>query len=55
MHSHIHCKIIYIKVSIDETDKENAVCTQEDYSAIQKHKILPFATTWTDLEGIMLC
>ena len=24
------------------------------YSAIKKMKILPFATTWLDLEGIML-
>ena len=26
----------------------------EYYSAIKKNKILPFATTWMDLEGIML-
>ena len=25
-----------------------------NYSAIKKGKILPFATTWMDLEGIML-
>ena len=29
--------------------------TMEYYSAIRKDKILPFATTWTDLEKIMLC
>ena len=26
----------------------------EYYSAIKKNKVLPFATTWMDLEGIML-
>ena len=28
--------------------------TLEYYSAIKKNKILPFATTWMDLEGITL-
>ena len=27
--------------------------TMEYYSAINKKKILPFATTWMNLEGIM--
>ena len=26
----------------------------EYYSAVKKNKIVPFATTWMDLEGIML-
>ena len=26
----------------------------ESYSAIRKKQILPFATTWVELEGIML-
>ena len=26
----------------------------EQYSAIKKKEILPFVTTWMDLEGIML-
>ena len=26
----------------------------ENYSTIKKNKILPFATTWMDLEGITL-
>ena len=25
-----------------------------DYSAVRKKEILPFVTTWMDLEGIML-
>ena len=28
--------------------------TVEYYSAIKKNEIVPFATTWVDLEGIML-
>ena len=28
--------------------------TIEYYSAIKKNEILPFATTWMELEGIML-
>ena len=28
--------------------------TMEYYSAIKKNEILPFTTTWVELEGIML-
>ena len=28
--------------------------TMEYYSAMRKNEILPFATTWVDLKGIML-
>ena len=28
--------------------------TMEYYSAIKKNEVLPFVTTWMDLEGIML-
>ena len=30
------------------------ICTMEYYSAIKKKEILPFATMWMELEGIML-
>ena len=30
------------------------IYTMEHYSAIRKKQILPFATTWMELEGIML-
>ena len=29
------------------------IYTMEYYSAIRKNEILPFVTTWMDLEGIM--
>ena len=37
-------------------DKEDVVYTYtvEHYSAIKKNEILPYATTWFDLEGIKL-
>ena len=34
--------------------KMRYVYTMEYYSAIKKNEILPFATTWVELEGIML-
>ena len=30
------------------------VYTREYYSAIKRNEIMPFATTWMDLEGIIL-
>jgi len=30
------------------------MCTVEYYSAIKKNEVLPFATTWVELESIML-
>ena len=41
--------------SIDEWIKKMwYIYTMEYYSAIKKNKILPFATTWMELEGVML-
>lgn len=40
--------------SIDWIKKMWYIYTMEYYSAIRKDEILPFATTWTDLEIIIL-
>ena len=40
--------------SMDKWIKMCYVYTMEYYSAIKKNEILPFATTWMELEGIML-
>ena len=40
--------------SMDEWKKKMYIYTIEYYSAIKKNEILPFATTWMELEGIML-
>ena len=41
--------------SMDEWIKKMwCIYTMEYYSAIKKNEILPFATTWIELEGIML-
>ena len=41
--------------SVDEWIKKMwYIYTMEYYSAIRRKQILPFATTWMELEGIML-
>ena len=40
--------------SADEWIKMRYIYTMKYYSATKKTEILPFATTWVDLEGIML-
>ena len=40
--------------SMDEWIKMWYIYTMEYYSAIKKNESLPFATTWIELEGIML-
>ena len=41
--------------SVDEWIKKMwYICTMQYYSAIRKKQILPFATTWMELEGFML-
>ena len=64
MYLYIYCGIIYnsqimevAQVCIDAwMDKEEVgyFYTMECYSAIKKNEILPCATTWMDLENILL-
>ena len=40
--------------TVDEWVKKMYLYTMEYYSAIRRKQILPFATTWMELEGITL-
>ena len=63
MHPYVYRSTIYIArkwkqpkcPAVDEWIKKMwYIYTMEYYSAIRKKQILPFATTWMELEGIML-
>ena len=41
-------------MSISRWIKKWYIYTMEYYAAIRRKQILPFATTWMELEGIML-
>ena len=63
LHPHVHCSIIYNSQDMatpkcpptDEWIKKVwFIHKMEYYSAMRKKDILPFATTWMDLEGIII-
>lgn len=43
------------EVPIDRRTDEGVVQTQEHRSPIKEEEILPFATSWVDLDGTALC
>lgn len=61
MHFHVHYSIIYKiqkqpKCSLTDEGIKKMWCIYNEIllSTTQKDEVLPFVTTWLDLEGIML-
>ena len=63
MHPYVYHSTIYnsqdmeateVSISIEWIKKMWYIYTMEYYSTIRRKQILPFATTWIGLEGIML-
>ena len=55
MHPYVHCTIIYNSQDMEATYKDvTDTCITEYNSATKKNEILSFATTCTDLQGIIL-
>ena len=61
-HPHVYFSIIYNNQDMETTylsinrcmKKENVIYTVENYSAIGRKEIVPYATTWMNPEGMML-
>ena len=63
MHPSVHCSTVYSRKTWKQpkcsstgewVKKMWCVYLREYYSAIEKNEIMPFATTWMDLESVVL-
>ena len=60
MHPFVHSSVVYNSQAMEATNlsvhqqKVDKKYIMEYYSSRIKNEILPFVTTWMDLEGIML-
>ena len=60
MHSDVHCSIIHNSQNMETTihqwmkGQRGGIYTMEYYLTMRKKGILPFVTTWMDLEGTVL-